>query len=322
MNTCLKNIVSIKDLCSVSAVSPSLSGYDIWMAPEIRYQGIAAITDEKYIRGRNLLLAKRDMALLEVESDFLKMILTNGYGIKTNSNYNDAAVFNSSIINPEANVERGISIHSARPSGIRKIHIKDVKIYPLHSVEKIQLNIWDNGQVSKYDIQLIGGQVNTFYIDYLATGDLVRIFMDNTGIPTYSSKITCMVGCNGSLPNDCAYVKGWNGTNEVKSEGFGISASFNCECNYSSILCQLAKQFVGEIVFYKIRALVQEELLNTDRLNNFTIYNRDQAKAKFSELENIYREKWNSFALALPEILKSIKDDCIVCKQPKWTTNV
>jgi hypothetical protein len=131
-----------------------------------------------------------------------------------------------------------------------------------------------------------------------------------------------MVGCNGTMPNDCGYVKGWNGINEVKSEGFGISATFSCECDYSQLLCQWAKQFVGEIVYYKMRALVQDELLNSDRLNNFTIYNREQARDKYAELENTYREKWNTFALALPGMLKNIKDGCIVCNKPQRVTNV
>ncbi len=91
-------------------------------------------------------------------------------------------------------------------------------------------------------------------------------------LDTYSSAISCMVGCNGTMPNECGYVTGWSGTGQVKSEGFGISATFGCECDYSQLLCSWSKMFRREIVWWKMRALVQEERLNSDRLNNFTIY--------------------------------------------------
>jgi hypothetical protein len=322
MNVCLQNIVSVKDLCPGAIQEVSTSGYDIWQAPEVRYKGIAAITDEKYVRGRNMLVAIREMAIREVESDFLKIITTNGYNIDLGIAGFSTGQFNATITNAPAPVERGIVIHSARPSVIRKIKITQIQVFPVDSVAVIPLKIYDNGQVATYNIQLVGGQINTFNIDYTASGDFIRIVLDSSALRTYGSQLTCMVGCGGTLPNECGYVKGWNGTGEVKSEGFGINAVFSCDCAYSQLLCYWAKQFVGEIVWYKMRALVQEERLNSDRLNNFTIYNREEAKEKHAELENIYREKWNTFAHALPELLKNLRDSCIICNKAKWVTNV
>lgn len=321
MISCLQNIVSIKDQCS-GVVPKSTSGYDIFQASEVKYKGMAAITDEKYVRGMNLLNAVRDNAIMEVESDFLKIITTNGYGAELGGLFHNAGQFNQGIINPMAPGEHGITIHSARPSAIRKLRVSKIEIFPVDSAANVDLNIYDNGLVSTYTVNLIGGQVNTFPVDYQASSDFIRILIDTSAIQMYSTAITCMVGCNGTMPNECGYVKGWNGTGEVKTEGFGINASFSCECNFSQLLCGWSKQFIGEIVFYKMRSLIQEERLNSDRLNNFTIYNREEAKEKQVELENKYREKWNTFAMSLPEIFKKLKDPCITCNRPQWVTNV
>lgn len=321
MISCLQNIVSIQDQCG-NAVPRSTSGYDIFQAPEVKFRGIAAITDEKYIRGMNLLQAVRNNAIMEVESDFLKIVTASKFSVELGSIYHNAGQFNQNIINPVATGEHGITIHSARPSVIRKLRVATIDLFPVDSSSNVDLKIYDNGMVSTYTVSLIGGQVNTFHVDYQAVADYIRILLDTTSIRMYSTAITCMVGCNGTMPNECGYVKGWNGTSEVKSEGFGINASFTCECNFSQLLCGWSKQFIGEIVFYKMRSLIQEERLKSDRLNNFTIYNRDEAKESHIELENKYREKWNTFAENLPNMLKNMKDSCITCNRPKWVPNV
>lgn len=321
MNTCLQNIVSVRDLCPGTTPEKSTSGYDIWQAPELKYTGLAAMTDAKYVRGRNLLLATRDAAIREVESDFLKMVTMAGYGINTLESYYQTGIFKTGDINSPAAISRGITLHSAKPSLLRKLKIKEVQIYPLESATA-ELKLWDNGNEIAYDIELIGGQINTFPLEYVAQGNYVRIYLDNTNKSTYSSYLTCYTGCDGKAPNDCGYVRGWNGTGEVKREGFGINATFSCECDYSSLLCSWSKQFIGEIVYNKMRSLIQEERLNSDRLNNFTIYNREQAEKSQVKLENEYRKSWNDFAEMVPQLLKGVKDSCLDCSRPKWVTNV
>ena len=323
MTSCLNNIVSIRDLCAESTpAKPSLSGYDIYDAPEVTFRGIAAITNAKYIRGKNLLENIRRRALMEVEGDMLKVIQGNGYAVNLQGGQFETGNFNMNITNPGAGVERGITLFQAQPSNIRKIHIHEVKVFPIDGKETATLKIYDNGNVTEYEIQLIGGKINTFWIDYSISGNMVRILLDNTNMRTYSSTLTCMVGCGGTMPNPCGYVKGYNGTQEIKSEGFGINATFSCDCDYSSLMCYFSKQFIGKIIWYKMRSLIQEERLNTDRLNDFTIFNRDEAKDKRVEFENIYRQEWNSFVQAMPSLLESLGDDCITCKKAQWVTNI
>lgn len=281
------------------------------------------MTDEKYVRGQNLLESSRDAAVMEMESDFLKVLLTNGYQV-TNlaSNSYQAAMFNTAVINPAAAFNRGITIHSAAPSPIKKLHIHTVSVCPVESVDVAVLTIRDNNLDHSYNVQLVGGQVNTFQLDFTAAGNEVRITLDNTNLQTYNAAITCMKGCNGTVPNPCGWVAGWNGTSEVKTEGFGISATFSCDCDYSQLLCAWAKQFTGEIVYWKARSLVMQERLNSERLNNFVVYNREEAQEKVTEFENTYRDKWNTFALALPGLLKNLRDDCIICNKPHKAVNV
>lgn len=321
MTSCLENIVSVKDLCPSAENTPSSSGYDIWDAPEIKYKGVAAVTDSKYIKGREVLLAVRERAIRELEGDFLKSMLSGGYSINTGTTFYQAAIVDTANTNPPAPQKRGITIRAVSSSPIRKLKIRTVSVFPVNSLTT-ELKIWDNGLEYAFPIQLTAGVINDFALDFTASGDLVRIYIDNTDLTTYSSAITCMIGCNGTKPNDCGYVTGWNGTNEVSREGFGISASFGCECNYSALLCSWSKSFIGKILWLKMRAFFQEEVINSERLNSFTIYNREEAKEKMVDFENEYRAEWNSFVNSLPGILKNFYDSCLTCKRTSTKTNI
>lgn len=322
MNACLQNIVSINSLCPGVSDVPSTSGWDIWQAAEVKYKGTAAITDEKYVRGMNVLKAARDRAIMEVENDFGKILLGEGYSTNDTLSLFDAAIFNTNITNPATALSRGITIYSAKPSFIRKLKISTVSICPVQSVSNINLKVWDNNVEYTYPIQLVGGQVNQFNLDFVASGDKVRITLDNTNLDTYNAQIICREGCGGTLPNECGYVRGWNGTNEIKTEGFGISAAFGCTCDLSQLLCAWSKQYIGEIVFWKMRSLIMEEHLNSDRLNNFTIYNREDAEKKRQEFEATYIQKWNDFAMAAPQLMLKVNDPCITCNRPSFKPNV
>ncbi len=70
MIDCLQNIVPVAKFVLKGREHPNELEFDIWQAPEIKYKGIASMTDEKYVRGRNLLLAVREMALWKVQERY------------------------------------------------------------------------------------------------------------------------------------------------------------------------------------------------------------------------------------------------------------
>lgn len=319
---CKKQIVTVRDVCAGERTNPS-SGYDLMDAPEISVGSLASIAKPEYLSGLELARKKVDLAILEVESDFITLLKTNGLAANILSRPISTGGFKNTSQNAVAPMERGITIYkNPRQSALKKLKISQVSIYPVSYSGVANLMFYDDGYVSSIPVELVGGQINTFDVEYVVQGSFVRILLDNTSIATYTSALTCLLGCNGSEPNECGYVKGYNGMAEVQKEGFGINAVFSCECDFSELLCMFSKNYIGKVVWLKTRALLMEERLETPRLNAWVIFGREEAANKRIELENAYREAWNMFVSSLPELLKYTKSDCLTCNGIQIVTNV
>lgn len=313
---CLEGIVSVRDINAEQFVKSS-SGYDLMDAPEINIQQINDLANSEYDTGLKILKNCVRLALRDIETDFISVLFANK--ISTNSNSYDVITGNFSAQNiNNASGQKGIVIHKQGYSGVKKIRLKKIRIYPVSDHAIAQLKFIDSGKESVLNIALTGGKVNEFATDYFVEGNEVKILLE--GVETYSSELTCLLGCNGTIPNDCGYVKGWNGTSEVQREGFGINAVFSCECDYSQILCQQSKNFVGLLIWLKSRIYVLEERIHSSRINPFIIYGQEEAKNQRIELISEYNAKWNIFIETIPNLISG-NDDCFECKKARIVTN-
>lgn len=314
---CLENIVSVRDVCAEQVIISS-SGYDLMDAPEIDIARINDIANAEYNTGLKILKNCVRLALRDIETDFISVLSANKISV-TNYSYDVVTGnFSTQYLNGSTG-QKGIVIHRQSNSGVKKIRIKKIRIYPVNDHANAQLKLIDSGRESTMSIALTGGKVNEFAIDYFVEGSDVKIVLE--GVQTYSSELTCLLGCGGSIPNDCGYVKGWNGTTEIQKEGFGINAVFSCECDYSQILCQQSKNFVGQLIWLKARIYALEERINSSRINPFIIYGQEDAKNQRIELLNEYNKKWNVFIETIPNLITG-NDDCFECKKAKIVTNV
>ena len=316
---CLKNIVTIKDLCGESVPT---SGYDLMSAPEISPKQSAAIANEEYVKGLDLLKAKLDMAILEVGNDFNALISTNGYALNVAGDTYSSGTWNSGINNPPAALERGLILHKANYSPLKRIRITNIQISVAVSMNDVPVYIYDNGLKHTYYFNLVAGSINIFAVNHLMEGSSVRVVMDNSVLTTSSTVIACKLGCGGTVPNPCGYVKGWNGSQEIQSESFGLHINFNCECVTESIVCDLASSFTGKLIWLKARLLVMEEHLYSTRLNSIVLWGKDKIEKLKSDVEKDYVETWNSLVNSLPVVLKKYQGECIVCNGIKIVTNV
>lgn len=313
---CLENIVTVRDYCADAPVMSS-SGYDLMDAPEINLSNLSDLANAEYRTGLDLLRNCIRLALRDIETDFISVLMANriaavnsGYDISTGG-------FTTEYRNGSANA-KGIVVYKNSTRGIRRVKIKKISIYPVSDHASVPLKFIDNGKESTINVQLVGGRVNHFNIDYFVEGTDVKILLE--GVETYSSTLTCLLGCGGTIPNDCGYVKGWNGFSEVLKEGFGINAVFGCDCDYSQILCQQSKNFVGLLIWLKARIYALEERVNSTRITPFIIYGLEDAKEQRIQLLNEYNSKWNVFIETIPNILQN--DDCFTCNRAKIVTNV
>lgn len=322
--SCLQNLVTINDLCGRDT-SESLSGYDLMKAPEITTLSLSDTSNEKYISGYKLAKAVLENTLLDFKNDFLFVLSANNISTNVSRILYQSSEFNLSNTWPPVNKERGLTYYKAPKSKnkIKKSTITKVSILPLIDKEDAEVLIYDCGSLYTYPVSLTGGMINTIEINHVVQGDFARVLVSGVDLPVASSMLTCFTGCGGKLPNDCGYVKGYNGDTEISNkEGFGIGIEFTCECDYEAILCELAKSYVGKLIFLKARIGLLDERISSNRLSNLVIYGIDEAKDKKKELELEYAESWNAFVASLPNLLKKYNTDCLNCVGIKWVTNI
>lgn len=323
----LQNIVSVRDVCAEEQTT-SLSGLDLMDAPEVSAKNLANIANEEYATGLNLARKKVEQATLLVRNGLMSVLAANKVMPQLTAKQYTTGEFKTTINYPAEAKERGVTLYKNRKikGALRKTVIHDIQVYPLQDVEGTAIKIYDDyagGMVSTYNVDLEGEQVNTFKVEYELKGSFARVVMDGTDTAVAGTYLTCFTGCNGNMPNDCGYTKGWYGDKEISSkEGFGVNLEFSCTCDYEQLLCDMAQTYVGEIVWLKSRVLLLEEHLRTNRLNNWVVYGRDETKEYLEDVEHQYREKWNTFVHALPAMLKQFEDDCLVCNGIRWVTNI
>ncbi|ADX66963.1 Uncharacterised protein [Weeksella virosa] len=322
MSTCLDNIVSVSNPCS-NEKAFNTSGYDLLDAPEINLSNISQIANSDQPNGYEFLKAQLKFAIRDVVNDFISVLNTNNLITQLVSDQIITGQFDNSLNNPIAG-KCGITINRNQqyyePNSIKRLTIHSVMIFPVDDHEKTNLFIQQGTVIKTFPIKLIGGKINKYSINYKSEGnDPIHVYLEN--IETYSSELTCLIGCNGSMPNQCGFVKGYKNGTEIQKEGFGINIAFSCDCDYESLLCRYAKSYVGKIIYLKSRANILQERLNNDRITSFIIYGREHATELHEKVENEYRETWNSFVESLPNLL--INDsDCINCKRVKIVVNV
>lgn len=323
----LQNIISVRDVCAEEQVV-SLSGLDLMDAPEISAKNLANIANEEYVTGLNLARKKVTQATILVRNDLMSALAANKVMPNIIAKKHTTGEFKTTINYPAEAKERGLTLYKNRKmkGALRKLVIHNVHIYSLANVDGAVLKIYDDyagGTVSTYNVDVEANKVNTFNVEYELKGSFARVLLDGTNVPVAGTYLTCFTGCNGAMPNDCGYTKGWYDNKEITSkEGFGVNLEFSCACDYEQLLCDLAQTYIGEIVWLKSRVLLMEEHLRTNRLNNWVVYGRDETREYLTDIENQYREKWQIFINAMPVLLKQFNDDCLNCNGIKWVTNI
>lgn len=324
----LENIVTL-GVCPDE--SESQSGFKLIGAAGISMNNLSGIANETYQSGLTLALDKKQTALTRFRNDFIGALQANKVVTTISEPVYDSSIFDTSVNNGTYTGYRGVTVHKAKgyKGRLRQTIINAIQCYPLASGDGV-LNLWDGYNNYSYAIELVANQVNTFDEDSLdgfpfifpesSTG--IRVTIDNTSISFASTKLTCMIGCNGSMPNPCAWVDGWDGERAVKNEGYGINVQFYCHCNYEQVICDLSKAFTGELIWLKWQIEIFQEQMYSNRFTNIVIYNKEGIEAHIKDLQAQYNAKWNAMMQGVYGILQTYKDDCLNCRSIRWATNV
>lgn len=325
--SCLDSIISINGFCGENQAT-SLSGLDLFDAPEISAKNLSNIATETYITGKKLATAKFNLAKTLVKNDLMSVMGANNIIPNILDQKLTCGEFRPSTTIGADPVERGITLFRNKNirGMLRKTTIHTIKIYPLVSVDSVTVKIYDDyagGMVSEYNFALTANEVNEFDVEYTIKGSYARVVMNGEDIPVSSAYLTMCAGCNGSLPNDCGYTKtSYKGNDTNGKEGYGILLDFSCKCDYGELLCSLADSFLGELVWLKTRYLIQDERMHSNRFNNYIVFGTEDAQATRDDIGNQYINKWNAFVNAAPQLLRAFRDDCLECRGARWSTNV
>lgn len=326
MSDCLNRIVTF-GICPDEG--PSTSGFTLLSAPGISVKNLENIATETYMKGTELAMQKKALAIALVRNDLIAAMQANRVVTQMSVELISSGQFNTAMTVPASTAERGITLHKAGQRGkLRQTFIKEVKVYPLQSGAG-KIKIYDGDNVTIWDVTLVAGQVNVFDADTLGGFPFMlpananaRVVMSAPGISFAQSKLTCLSGCQG-LPNQCGWVDGWDGNGAVKTDGFGMNLTFYCECNYGQILCDMATSFAGELIWLKWQMAIFEEQLMSNRFNNWVVYNADALRQEtLPNLQTAYNAKWEAMMNGLFGILQNYKDPCINCRGVRWVTNV
>jgi hypothetical protein len=324
---CTDNIVTL-GLCPDE--DASLSGLQLIDAPGISIKTLASTANETYVKGSELAMQKKSLAITLVRNDFIGALQSNKIVTTiTNPEYSSSQFDGSSSV-VASNVERGVTIHKAGWKGnLRQTYIKQIELFPLASGD-VDLKIYDGYNTYTYPVTLVGGEINVFDESNLSGfpflindhSSTVKVLVNQADINFVSAPIICMRGCNNSVPNPCAWADGWDGSKAVKSEGYGINVVFYCNCNYEQILCDLAKTYSGELIWLKWQIEIFNEQRKTNRFNNWVVYGQDALKEEITELEAKYTAKWNSLMDGALGILNTYRDSCLNCRGIRTMVNV
>lgn len=324
---CFDNIVSI-GVCADEP--PSISGYRLIDAAGISAEGLAKIAGSDDVSGISLAKSKLNIATLRVKNDFLSSLTASNVVSNISTQKYVSGNIQNGIPAGLSQNYRGVTLHAVSQGDIiKRLELESVSFIPLSS-GAVVLRLEDGFDAYSYTIQAAAGSLNNVPIKlltgtdyYVCKSGTLRVLMLNDVVEVCKSSIVCMKGCGGSMPNPCAWVDGWDGSYAVKSDGFGLSVSFRCNCNYDDIFCQISPTVIGELVFLAWQLEVMQEAAMSDRFNSFVVYRKqDIIEVWLPELAARYKEKWSAFADNFKSTIGSLKSDCINCMGVKWVTNL
>lgn len=299
------------------------SGLFINQLPGITLKTAANVANEEMQSGLELMKQSTIMAAQQVKDEFVAR-LGPMFDFNAIVETRQLNVFSDKTI-PALAAERGIIVKRWR-SELARTFIADVYIRVQNAgpaVLKV-IEIVQEGQTYKecktttYNVDLVADCVNTIKLDYLAETEQVKIVFDQTAFVTNY----CGSGMLGNSCNTCygrangITVVGWNGVKE-DPKCFGVGALVNVRCYEENIFCALLPRMYF-LLWYKSGIVFLEEMIASTRINNFTIFGKEQAKELLKQYTEKYNEKYEVIIKNAYDYIRSTKGECLTCNGSKY----
>lgn len=125
---------------------------------------------------------------------------------------------------------------------------------------------------------------------------------------------TSSCGCNEGLN-----IWGWDGT-ATNSQTYGLIPLVQVICSPEKFFCEISSlEMVRWATLYASGSDFMGYLINTNRLNAYTIYEAEEAANLVTDWEAKFKHNLKTLVKTLPGYLNSIDSCCLQCDSDTWT---
>lgn len=208
--------------------------------------------------------------------------------------------------------DRGIRIDLDETT-LSRIQINRVRIL-FNDAGAENITITDGVNTETYAVTLVAGEEQDVEINYSCVRRRVYITMDKALHPAKGD-----VKMDYYPDYDPLAVRGYNG--DLTSSHYGIQADISVICSMDEVAC-LLKEFLGHAVLYRFGIEAAREAIDTDRINFFTLTNRDGIVELLESYQLDYENEMKQIARSIPKLMRKLDNTCIDCNQNKYLERV
>lgn len=239
-------------------------------------------------------------------------------------------------------VELSLENSSFVDSNLQQLYLHKVSLY-LPLAVNTTIKVFDIEQNIEIASKIVTGAAGWNEINFVTLYNPRRVFIayDATNVNSVELDITKFPQKGNSYYSDCYYANMDNGT-FLKIKGgtatiadpftitqsnntFGLSAIFSVQCTFEDLICNNINLFANALMYVQ-GAELMSELLNSDRLNEFTSYDRGDKEELQMQFEAQYRggtitkgDNAISYPGELNQVIDSVRldqsDNCIRCNE-------
>ncbi len=226
---------------------------------------------------------------------------------------------------------RGMKFELNNCCPLTEICIREVTMLTASNTTGSTLTILDGGTTTTFTFNTTALIETTIDVNYTVLTDTVYLTANATSSWSVSNSRLNQSGTCGFCANDCCASPtceyqagltpwGYDGTNTTGLT-YGMTANINVVCSERKFICQLTciPDFAW-LVLYHSGVWFLDYLVMSNRINEYTIYNQEQAVIRadqWREQADILEKKLTK---QLPEYLLSLDSCCIECNSSRWDT--
>lgn len=324
--TCLKNLVGLKQLCNSVAIAPQFYLDDIEgidqaklakLASEIQGSGKKMATD--------IIESAARLVMADIESSIPSNFMLTKEIVSICSSCTQSNFFTGVSANGT-----GIVVKNLTNSKFSKIHINSL-VVKINNTGTFTLRIRDGKTENNSSItqEFVAGEETVFSnINYSSGEKTVKIYFDDPAVSL--SNITCPAnsGCGCGASNNSTMTKdimimGLSAGIETTQQ-YGILPCVMISCNYDAIVCNLitsTPKIFGLALLYRCASKIFDENSKSTRVNRQASFDKEYIKTESERFEDLYRERMYGKPrlkiLGITEVINKnlsvLKDKCITC---------